>query len=117
MSVIKRILLFFVLPVLGILFYQPSILANASSMIGIVVLFFLGLGYLLWRGYSKALTFMIFVNGMNVIVRIMMLLSTSFSEEGVFNLPFTVFGSLGAIISLYLVLRLDEVDVRQIMTR
>ena len=108
---------FFVLPVLGTLFYQPSMLSKASSVLSVVGIIFLGLAYLLWRGYSKALTFMIFVNGMNVIVRIMMLLSTSFSEEGVFNPSFTIFGLVGAVISLYLVLRLDEVDVRQYMTR
>lgn len=60
---------------------------------------------------------MIFVNGMNVIIRLMMVLSTAFSEQGVFNPAFTIFGVLGAALSLYLVLRLDKVDVRQGMIR
>jgi hypothetical protein len=50
----------------------------------VVLLVFFLLGFLLWQGYAKALTFMIFLSGMNVIIRLMMLLSTAFSEAGVF---------------------------------
>lgn len=117
MSKFLRVLLFFILPVIGTMFYQPSLLRSAISVIGVALIFFIGLGLLLWRGYSKALTFMIFINGMNVIVRIMMVLSTSFNKEGVFNPAFTLFGIAGAVISFYLMLRLDKIDVRQTMTR
>lgn len=117
MSLFKRILFFYILPIFGTLLYQPSILAGAFSMLWVVVVFFLVLGYLMWCGYSKALTFMIFIMGMNVVVRIMMLLSTSFGKEGVFNLPFTVFGLAGAAISFFLMLRLDKVDFEQYMTK
>jgi hypothetical protein len=96
--------------------YEPSILNGAFSVLIVAFIFLIVIGLLLWQGYSKVLTFMIFLNGMNVIIRIMMMLSTSFSEEGVFNLPFTLFSSIGAGISLYLMLRLDEVDVRQHMS-
>ena len=88
MSVYKKILFFFLLPAIAMVFYPPSLLSQAYSMIGIVFLFFLVLGVILYRGNSKALTFMIFLNGMNVIVRIMMLLSTAVSEEGVVDVPF-----------------------------
>ncbi len=117
MSVFKRIMFFFILPVLGTLLYEPTLLSGAFSVLWVVVAFFAALAYILWRGYSKALTFLIFLMGMNVIVRLMMLLSTSFNEESVFNLPFTVYGFAGAIISFYLMLRLDKVDVEQYMTR
>jgi len=117
MSVIKKVLFFFLLPAIGMVFYPPSILSSAYSAIGIVCLFFLILAAILWRGYTKALTFMIFLNGLNVIVRIMMLLSTAVSEEGVLNSSFLFFGIAGAAISFYMMLRLDKVDVRQTMIR
>lgn len=117
MSVFQKVLFFFLLPAIGMVLYPPSVIGNAYSVIGIVFIFFLVLGIILWRGFSKALTFMIFVNGMNVIVRIMMLLSTTVSKEGVFNLPFVIYGVGGAAISFYMMLRLDKADVRQTMTR
>jgi hypothetical protein len=117
MSVFKKVLFFFLLPAIGVVFYPPSVIGSAYSAIGIVFLFFLVLAAILWHGYSKALTFMIFLNGMNVIVRIMMLLSTTVSKDGVANLPFLLYGIAGAAISFYLMIRLDKIDVRQTMTR
>ena len=49
MSVFKRIMFFFVLPVLGTLFYQPSMLSKASSVLSVVGIIFLG-----WRTYFGA---------------------------------------------------------------
>lgn len=115
MSVLKKVLFFFLLPAIGMVFYPPSVIGSAFSAIGIVFLFFLILAAILWRGYSKALTFMIFLNGMNVIVRIMMLLSTAVSEEGVIDFSFLLFGIAGAALSFYMMMRLDKVDVRQTM--
>jgi hypothetical protein len=115
MSTFKKVLFFFLLPTLGTLLYPPEIIGKAYSAIGIVALFFLALTAILWRGNLKALTFMIFLNGMNVIVRIMMLLSTTVSRAGVMDLPFLIYGFLGAAISFYLMLRLDKVDFQQAM--
>jgi hypothetical protein len=117
MNTFKKILFFFILPIVGVLFYEPSTLGKAFSLLWVILLIFFLLGFLLWQGYFKALTFMIFICGMNVIVRLMMILSTSFNEQGVFNLPFTVYTTIGAVISFYLVLRLDKVDIRQHMVR
>ncbi|NPV41290.1 MAG: hypothetical protein HPY72_08115 [Anaerolineae bacterium] len=117
MSTFKKVFFFFILPIIGVLFYEPATLASVFSLLWVVLLVFFLLGFLLWQGYAKALTFMIFLSGMNVIIRLMMLLSTAFSEAGVFNPSFTIFGLLGAAISFYLVLRLDKVDIRQHMIR
>ena len=116
MSTLKKVLLFFILPIFGIMIYEPSFLGGSFSVLIIALIFLIVVGLLLWQGYSKGLTFMIFLNGMNVIIRIMMLLSTSFSKESAFNLPFTLFVSVGAAVSFYLMLRLDKVDIRQHMT-
>ena len=117
MTTFKKILFFFILPIIGTMIYQPSILGGAFSVIGVAVVFLILLGYLLLRGYSRALTFMIFLNGMNVVIRIMMVLSTSFNKNGVFNLSFTLYGIAGILISLFLLLRLDKIDIRQTMIR
>jgi hypothetical protein len=117
MSVLKRILFFLVLPVLGILSYDPKVFSGSLTLIGIVVLFIFGVGFFLWQGYSRALTFAIFMNGMNVIVRLMMTLSTAFDKQGVFYPVTTIFLLLGLVISFYLMLRLDKVDVRLTMTK
>jgi hypothetical protein len=117
MSVFKRVLFFFVLPVLGILFFDPAVLAGGLSLITVVVVFVLGVGFFPWRGYNRALTFAIFLNGMNVIVRLMLLLSGAFNRNGEFQLATTIFLLGGLLISFYLMLRLDKVDVRLTMNK
>ena len=71
------------------------------------------LGLFVWRGSQRALTFAIFLNGMNVIIRLMMLMSTVVNKQGQVNLPFGITGLLGLIVSFYLMLRLDQTDVRK----
>lgn len=117
MSKLKRVLFFFVLPVVGIFSYDPSALTGVFTLIAVVVFFILGLGFFLWKGYSRALTFAIFLNGMNVIVRLMLVLSSAYDKQGVFYPVTTIFLLAGLAISFYLMLRLDKVDVRQTMTR
>ncbi len=80
---------------------------------GIVAALIIGLGILIWRGNSNALTFAIFLNGMNVIIRLMMLLSTVINKQGVVNLQFAIAGLLGLLLSFYIMLRLDQTDVRK----
>jgi hypothetical protein len=117
MSLIKKLLFFFILPILGILFYNPATLVKSPVLIVIVVAFFTLIGVLLVRGYSTVLTFAIFLNGMNVIVRLLMLVSNAFTTKGVFQPGFALFTFAGLAISFYLMLRLDRVDVRKIMVR
>ena len=69
MNPVKRILLFFVLPFIAPMLFPPATLRGASIGIGIAALLFIMMGFLLWRGRSLALTFSIFLQGMNVIIR------------------------------------------------
>jgi hypothetical protein len=117
MSLNNKILLFFILPILGILFYDPAILVKSPLLIAIVAAFFIMIGVLLMRGYSTILTFAIFLNGMNVIVRLLMLVSNAFTKAGVFQPGFTIFTFVGLVISFFLLLRLDKVDIRKTMIR
>ncbi len=124
----QRVLLFFVLPIIAVLsypprFYQDGLKSSATSLVGmlvIVVALFIGLGFLLQSGRSQALTFSIFVQGFNVIIRIMMFFSNSAKNVGetiIVNWPYIFFSLLGLGISMFLMLRLDRSDVRVTMTK
>jgi hypothetical protein len=117
MSQINKVVFFFILPILGILFYDPASLGKAPTLIAIVVGFFVLIGVLLMRGYSTVLTFAIFLNGLNVIVRLMMLVSNAFTSKGVFQPGYVIFTFGGLAISFFLMLRLDKVDIRMTMIR
>jgi hypothetical protein len=116
MTIMKRILFFFVLPILGWLSYSPALLARnitpaGLGLVGLVILLFIGLGFLLQRGKSLALTLAIFLQGLNVIVRLMMLFPNAY-RFGAYDIPYVLMNLIGMGISFYLMLRLDKTDVR-----
>ncbi len=120
----QRILLFFVLPTLAPLLYSPDMLTGFISggsggiiTLVLIVAMFVGLGFLLLRGRSTVLTLCIFIQGLNVIIRTMMLLSKMAYSDGTINLPYLITALISIGVSLYLVLRLDKVDVRTTMVR
>ncbi|MFM8322287.1 MAG: hypothetical protein ACKOC5_15340 [Chloroflexota bacterium] len=112
-----RILLYFVLPTLAPLLFPPDYLMVFGPIgIGLAVLLFVSLGWLLLRGRSTALTLSIFLQGLNVIIRLMMLFPHAY-EQGTFNPVFVVTSLLSIGLSLYVLQRLDKVDVRATMVR
>ena len=117
MSTVERILFFFVLPILAVLLYPPDLLLGGIAVLVVIVLFFIGLGILLMQGRSLALTFSIFVQGMNAIVRLMMFFSNGFNDRGQANAAFLITSVLGLVLSIWLLLRLDRSDVRIQMVR
>ena len=112
-----RVLLFFVLPILAMLLYPPSTLLDAAAVLVVAIALFIGLGIFLWQGRSLALTFSIFMQGVNVIVRLMMFFSNSFTPEGAVNAVYLITCLTGIILSIWLLLRLDRQDVRLTMVR
>ena len=56
MSLITRLLLFFILPLIAVLSFPPDTLAAALPMLAVVAVVFVILGIFLWRGRSLALT-------------------------------------------------------------
>lgn len=113
MSTWKRILIFFVLPIIGVLSFPPATLLSAPIIIVIAILVFSGLGYLLWRGRTTALTLAIFLQGLNVIVRLMMFFPHAVNPvSSSIDLPYIIANLLGLGLSLYLLLRMDRPDVR-----
>ena len=111
MSTIQKYLFFIVLPLIGLLAFPPEFYSQGTVVMGVVAALIILLGMVVWRGSQRALTFAIFLNGMNVIVRLMMLLSTVINKQGQVNLPFGITGLLGLAVSFYLMLRLDQTDI------
>ncbi len=128
MSTLQRILLFFVLPILAPLLYSPDWLmplvftdgaVSAGGVVGILmfVALFAFLGYLLLTGSSTALTLVIFLQGLNAIARLMMMFPRLTYLDGTPNFFFAIMSILSIGLSTYLVLRLDQVDVRKTMVK
>lgn len=112
MSTFQRILFFFVLPIIAPLLLPPSVLVGGFLGILVEVILFVALGFFLLRGNSTALTLSIFLQGLNVIVRLLMFYPNITYANGTFDPIFTLTSLLSMALSLYLVLRLDKVDVR-----
>ncbi len=124
MKTYMRVLLFFVLPVIAPLLFPPGDLFSLEPdvLLGVVIaLVALAIGFFLWRGYSLALSFSIFLQGFNVITRLMMFFSTAVtlnaSNQPNVNFLFIVVSVLSMGISLWVLLRLDRVDVHALMSR
>lgn len=118
MKTYLRVLLFFVLPVIAPLLFPPEELLGMvpDVLLGTVIaLVALLIGFFIWRGYSLALTFGIFLQGFNVITRLMMFLSgavdRSSAGAAVVHYLFIILSVLSIGVSLWLLLRLDRNDV------
>lgn len=116
MTVLQKILLFFVLPFIAPMllpprFYDPSVggpILLLAVLLGVSAVL---IGPFLWFGRSTALTLAIFIQGLNVIIRLMMLFPNLY-KQGVYDIPWLITSVLSLGLSLYLVLRLDRTDVR-----
>jgi len=117
MNTTQKILIFFLLPMIAPLLLPPTSLSSATIAIILVLILFGMLGFLLLRGYSQALTLSIFLQGMNAIIRIMTFFQHATYNDGTANLMFIITSSLSIALSVYLVLRMDETDVRTLMVR
>lgn len=110
-----KILLLFVLPSLALISYPPETIIGGWIAMLLVVALIVFLGIRVMRGDSLALTFAIFLQGMNIIIRMMMFFNNTLPKNGVFNLVSMIATLIGIVISFYLVIRLDRVDVRGLL--
>jgi len=120
MSTGLRILLFIVLPILGIMLWPPGTLAGGLFVIPVIIVLFILLGIMEWQGRKWALTLSIFLQGINVITRLMIFISHAVrpaNAGGGADVPLIITSILAIGISLWLLLRLDKVDVQSTMTR
>lgn len=123
----RRLLLYFVLPTLAPLIFPldwitgflfPGGYVSPAGIIGLLlfIALFIGLGFMLMRGRTSALTLAIFLQGLNVIVRLMMLFPRVY-VQGEYNIGYIVTTILSISLSMYLLLRLDRVDIRATMVK
>ena len=111
MTTIQKVLFFFVLPFIAPLFYPLSIIGSAWVALLLLAVLFGVLGFFLLRGSPTALTLSIFIQGMNVVIRLMMLFP-NLMKLGQYDIPWLITSLISISLSLYLVLRLDRTDVR-----
>ena len=114
MSTSQKILLFFVLPIIAAPLVRPLQVILGSPLVAIIVIavLFIFLGFLLLRGNSTALTLCIFLQGLNVVTYILMFFSNATYSDGTINIVYIITSLISVALSTYLVLRLDQVDVR-----
>lgn len=112
MTLTKRIFLYFVLPLLAPLLMPPELLVQGLGVIVAIAALFLATSYFLYRGKSLALTFIIFLLGLNFIIRMMLFFSRTVSAQGVIDWAFALTSLLSMGLSFYLLFRLDQLDVR-----
>jgi membrane-associated HD superfamily phosphohydrolase len=113
----KRLLLFAILQILPLLILPPSwINTGAIALVVALVVVFALLGWGLMRGRGWALTMSIFMQGMNVIVRLMMVFPNAVSKQGVWDLALIFLFLVSVAMSAWLMVRLDRPDVRSLIT-
>ena len=107
------------LQLIPLLIFPPSVLLEGLLAVGVVAVAIVGLGFMLLRGRAWALTMSIFIQGLNVVVRLMMLFPhalVSGSTGGGIDVAFVVSSLLAIAISGWFLLRLDRADIRMAVT-
>jgi hypothetical protein len=113
MSPVTRLLLFIILPLIAVLSFPPDTLAAALPILGFAAIVFVILGIFLWRGRSSALTLSIFIQGLNIIIRLMMFFSQAKpAANAPWDVAYILTSFIGLALSAYLMFRLDRGDVR-----
>ncbi|PWH12920.1 MAG: hypothetical protein DDG59_15185 [Anaerolineae bacterium] len=99
-----------------VLLYPPRTLLSGIGVVVVALLFFVFLGYGLWRRRMWALTMSIFVQGLNIIVRFMMFYPAAKTPQGTWNIELVLFTAVAIILSGWILLRLDRPDIRSMIT-
>jgi hypothetical protein len=110
-----KILLLFILPTLALISYPPATIVSGWVAMLLVLVMVVLLGMRILRGGSLALTFTILLQGMNVIVRMMMFFNNTLPKNGTVDYVYLITNLLGMVVSFYLVMRLDRVDIRSML--
>lgn len=110
----------FLLPIIllqfiPIVLFPLETLQSGITVIGVVILLFTLLGYGLWRGRTWGLHMSIFIQGLNIIIRIMMFFPNVVSKQGVWDITYFVINIVAMLLSGWFLLRLDRPDVHSII--
>jgi len=107
-----------VIQFLPLLVLPPEILFTLNGAIAalILILLFVGLGYALLHRKVWALNLSIFLQGLNVIIRLMMLFPSAMGTDGLWNIPFVLTSLLSIALSTWFLLRLDKSDFHALVS-
>jgi hypothetical protein len=114
-----KLALIYYLQFIPIIIYPPSTFQGGWAVILVVVAGLLALGYFLMKGRSWALKLSIFIQGLNIIVRLMIGIAHIARPEklgGGFDGALIVTTLLGILISGWFMFRLDEPDIKATIT-
>ena len=112
MTKTNKFLLYFLLPLLAVILLPPEVLMSGYIAIILLVIVFAAVALLIYRGKARALTFAIFLQGLNGIIRILMFFPNSMGKTGPIDYAFVISSIISIGLSIYLVSRLDQNDVR-----
>jgi len=107
------IIAIFLLQGVPLLLYPLAMIQGAPLAFALIFVFFAFLGLMALRGRAWAFTLSIFCQGMNVIVRLMMVWPNALADEGVLNVAFVIAMLAGIVVSTWLLFRMDRPDVRK----
>jgi len=114
----KPLMLIIVTQIIPLLIIPPAILfsLNGLFVVGVLVLLFAGLGFALLRRKSWALNLSIFVQGFNIIVRVMMVFPNARSKGGIWDAAFILTSLISIALSVWFLQRLDKPDFQSLVT-
>jgi len=115
MSALKRVAPYLFLQFLPLLIFPLELLQQAWTLVVIVVVALSMLSFLVWRGRLWALTMSIFMQGLNVIIRVMMLLPRAISPTTGVDVLFATTSLLAIGLSWFLLYRFDRPELRAAM--
>jgi hypothetical protein len=114
----KKLMPLVILQILPLILFPPSMLFNGGVNLGglylvatLIVVSGL-LGWALMRGRGWALTLSILVQGLNVIIRLMMLFPNAANKQGVYDIPLILVYLIAIAGSAWFMLRFDRPDIR-----
>jgi hypothetical protein len=116
MTIRQKLLPVILIQVIPLLIFPINFLVSGLPFVALLVLLYIGLIYaLLKRGRTWAHSLSIFLQGLNIIVRVMMLFPNAVGADGQFNIPYILTNIVAILLSGWILLRLDQPDVRSIL--
>jgi hypothetical protein len=112
----KFLLPIILLQIVPIVIFPLETITAGLSIFGFVALLFALLGYGLWRGRSWALSMSIFIQGFNIIIRLMMFFPHALRVDGSgWDVSYLILATLSMVLSGWFLLRLDKPDIRALI--
>ncbi len=115
MSAKQTLIFLAILQIFPMLIWPVAFLQSGLGIVGIGVIIFAGLGFAIYRGRSWAFTLAIFIQGLNVIIRLMMFLPNAKNQAGTWDIAYVIANLIAIALSIYLLFRLDRPDVRSLI--